>query len=77
MARDERLQKLIASVSEIIGLPVEDEHTSIGDLGIDSRFLVDIILACIDIYGDNIDAEAIDIGYETSLLSIHQQLLGA
>lgn len=77
MAHDQRLHRLMSSVSEIIGVPVDDENASIGDLGIDSGYLVDIILACEDIYGGAIDSEAIDISYETSLLGIHEQLLGA
>lgn len=74
MDRDERLNRLMSSLGEIIGMQIPDEHVSIGDLGIDSKYLADIILVCEEIYGYSIDFEAIDISYETSLHNIHRQL---
>jgi len=74
MVQDPRLQQFMDAMSAIVGTPIHDESTSIGDLGIDSTYLADIILACEDIYGSGINFNEIAIGYETSLQSIHQQL---
>lgn len=74
MLQDARVGKLIAGISEIVGRPIGDADASIGDLGIDSKFLIDIMMVCEDIYGSGIDFAAIEIGYETSLLNIHHQL---
>ena len=74
MMQDLRLNNLIEAIAKIAGHPVANELTAIGDLGIDSKYLIDIMLVCEDIYGECIDFAEIDFGYETTLLSMHKQL---
>lgn len=75
MAQDPRLERLMQALSEIVGTPIENETTTIGDLGIDSKYLVDMMLVCEEVYGRFIEFDQLEIGYETSLLNIHQQLV--
>jgi len=74
MLQDEQLSRLMHALSEIVGFRIDDRNASLGDLGVDSRYLPEIILACEDIYGGAVDFDAIEIGYETSLLSLHNQI---
>lgn len=74
MSQDERLDRLMKALSELIGSPIHDAGSTIGELGIDSKYLPEIILACEDVYGGALDFDAIEIGYETSLLSLHRQV---
>ena len=77
MARDARLGQLMAGVADILGTPVPDEHSAIGDLGIDSESLFEVTLICETIYGGAIDFERIEVGYNTTLLGLHEQLAQA
>ncbi len=77
MDQDPQLQRLLQGMSEIVGAPIQDEHASIGDLGIDSKYLVDMMLICEEVYGRWVDFDQLEIGYHTSLLNIHEQLLSA
>lgn len=77
MVQDPRLGRLMAGVSDILGVPVPDEHSTIGDLGIDSESLFEVALICEAAYGGAIDFERIEVGYNTTLLGLHQQLVEA
>jgi acyl carrier protein len=75
MARDQRLARLMTGISEILGVPVQDENSSVGDLGIDSESLFEVVLICQDIYGNDVDFDRIEVGYNTTLRALHEQLL--
>jgi acyl carrier protein len=75
MLNDARMPELMQAVADIIGRPVADETLSLAALGIDSRDLVSLIVACEQIYGAEFDITAIGIDHDTTLAELHQALL--
>ncbi len=72
-----RLARLMAALGELVGGEVDDPTLTIGDLGIGSQHIVELLIACEDIYEATLDGGALDLGYESSVLSVHRQLSNA
>jgi acyl carrier protein len=77
MGKDVRLVLMMEVLSVRTGKPIADAAATIGDLGIDSRHLADIIFTCEDVYGKDLDFDDIDIDTDTSLAGLHAQILDA
>jgi acyl carrier protein len=69
-----RLARLTEALSLIMGISGATEHTTIGELGLDSAHLVDVMIACEEIYAATIDFASIDIDYDMSIATLHTQL---
>lgn len=75
MSTDERLQTLVAAISSILGSPASDGNATLGDLGINSGHLPQLIMACEDVYGPKIDFGNAEFSESTSLRDIHEMAL--
>lgn len=73
----DRLLRLAEALGAIMGAHGVTERTTIGELGLDSAHLVDVMIACEDLYGTTIDFSAIDIDYDMSIAALHAQLVRA
>jgi acyl carrier protein len=71
MVRDARLDRLMTAASELSGTRINDAGVTLGDLGLDSQSLAELIAVCEDIYGDAVDMNEVTLDYEVSLRDIH------
>ncbi len=71
----DKLVRLISVIGELVGMPVDDPELTIGDLGIGSQHIVELLITCEDIYGGAVKDDALELAYETSILSVHRQML--
>lgn len=71
---DARLARLMTVMADLVGGQVDDPALTIGDLGIGSQHIVELLIACEDIYQARLEGDALDLGYESSVLSVHRQL---
>jgi len=74
--RDLRLTRLLEAVRRISG-KTAGEQATIAELGIDSRHLVDLVFACEDIYGQDLDFGRIDLHPDMSLEDLHRQIIAS
>lgn len=77
MTTDPRLASLLQAIANITGGQIPDGAMTIGALAIDSRDLVNVILACEDIYGGEIDLTRMHLDYDTPVREIHDQIVEA
>ena len=75
MTDDGRLYRLLQALASISGHRVIDTSVTLGDLEVDSSRLVELMAACDEIYESPIPFEELDISIETSLRSLHDQIL--
>lgn len=75
MPDNNRLGQLLEALARVSGHPPSSEANTLGDLGIDSRHLVELMVACDQIYGREVPFEVLDITVETSVLSLHNQII--
>lgn len=71
---DPRLTRLMLVMGELAGSRVDDPTLTIGDLGIGSQHIVELLIACEEIYDAPVDGDGLELGYESSILSVHRQL---
>lgn len=75
MSKDDRLCRLRQALALITGRSLPDATVTLGDLGVDSRHLVELMMACDEIYGSAVPFEELDISIETSIHSLQDQIL--
>lgn len=71
---DPRLVLLAHEVARILNVDSVDTGTGIGELGIDSLNIVELIVFCEQLYG-SFDPESLSITQYTTLGELHQQLV--
>lgn len=67
------IELLRQEISKILGVETVDTNVGIGELGIDSLNVVELIVFCEQLYGA-IDPEALTITQYTTLAQLDQQL---
>jgi len=67
---DIKLNNLLEELKRILHVDEVDPDVPIGQLGIDSLNVIELILACQQIYDDFVDFEDIDINEETTVRGI-------
>ena len=73
MEDKDTLTLLAAEVSKSLNQESVDPDTAIGDLGLDSMRVVELILICDQLYDTSIDPESIDLNQFTTLRGLDQQ----
>ncbi len=76
MENGKTLDLLSKEVARILNLESVDPDTGVGELGVDSLKVVELILVCDQLYGADIDPEKLNIDQFTSLRDLDRQLLG-
>jgi hypothetical protein len=74
-SRDLQLNELMRALARITGCRVPDAVLTLSQLSIDSRHLVQLMIACDDIYGTAVHFEMLDITVETSIATLHRKIL--
>ncbi len=76
VAYPELLGKLITSTAEALNTDTVDHTVPLSEIGIDSLNIVEIIIACEEIYGDfAIDASELQFDEMTTLADMHNQMI--
>jgi acyl carrier protein len=65
---------LVREVARILNVESVDADTGLGELGIDSLNVVEIILACETIYGKVVDPEILKLDQYTTLNDLDEQI---
>jgi acyl carrier protein len=63
------------ALASITGYRITDAAVTLGDQEVDSSRLVELMVACDEIYEAEVPFEELDISIETSLRSLHDQIL--
>ncbi len=69
------LNLLTSEVGKILNLEKIDPDLGMAELGIDSLNIVELILACEQVYANRVDPERLTIDQYTSLRELDRQLL--
>jgi len=69
----EPLQLLANEVAKILNVDAVDTQVGLGELGIDSLNIVELIVFCEQLYG-SFDPETLNITQTTTLAQLHRQL---
>ena len=77
MSENTQLAELQAQVAEMLNKDAIDADTPLGELGVDSLNVVEVILICEQIYTDVSDPEALIFDEFTTLRDMDAQLLEA
>ena len=77
MSDKSQLVELQSQVAEMLSLDKIDADTPLGELGIDSLNVVEVILICEQLYIDVSDPEALIFDEYTTLRDMDEQLLEA
>tara|TARA_B100000768_G_C10948598_1_gene236705 strand:+ start:299 stop:526 length:228 start_codon:yes stop_codon:yes gene_type:complete len=67
---DIKLNNLLEELKRILHVDEVDPDVPIGQLGIDSLNVIELILACQQVYEDFVDFEDIDINEDTTIRGI-------
>ena len=76
-SHDVRLDSLRQALARITRRGVPDAALTLGELGVDSSHLVQLMVACDHIYAAAVPFEVLDISIDTSVASLHRQILDA
>ena len=68
------LEIMLAEVAKIMNVATVDPDIGLGDLGIDSLRVVELILVCDQLYGREINPELLAIDQFTTLRELDRQL---
>ncbi len=72
----EMLAELIKVTAEALQADSVDANVPLAEIGIDSLNIVEVIIACEDIYGDfQIDPSKLEFDEMTSLMDMHTQMI--
>lgn len=71
---DNRLHSLIKETQKILKREQVDADTSLLDLGVDSMNIVELIMACEQIYAGGIDPDALELDEYTTLRELDERL---
>lgn len=69
-----RLHSLIKETQKILKREQVDADTSLLDLGVDSMNIVELIMACEQIYAGGIDPDALELDEYTTLRELDERL---
>lgn len=75
MAADRRLTLLVREIGRASGRDDASARHTLGELGIDSRHLVTLMMACDEIYGLPIAFEDLEFDIDTTPSGLHRQIL--
>ncbi|NVN09783.1 acyl carrier protein [Nguyenibacter vanlangensis] len=67
MTTNMKLQKLTAEVARILNVDSVEPDVGLGELGVDSLVIVELLLACEQIYGGRVSPEDLNIDQYTTL----------
>lgn len=67
MIANTNLQKLTADVARILNVDSIEPDVGLGELGVDSLVIVELLLACEQIYGGRVSPEDLNIDQYTTL----------
>lgn len=72
----EMLQQLMDATAEVLKVEEVDPSMPLSDMGIDSLNVVEVIIACEEIYSDfNIDPSELEFDELTTLVDMHNQMI--
>jgi len=74
MSEPSKLDLLAAEVAKILNVDSVDTDTPMGELGVDSLNVVELILVCEQLYVGSVDPEKLLIDQYTSLRDLDRQL---
>jgi acyl carrier protein len=77
MSNESKLQLLAAEVARILNVDTVDVDTPMGELGVDSLNVVELVLVCEQLYTGSVDPERLRIDQYTSLRELDNQLIEA
>ena len=77
MSNESKLQLLANEVARILNVDIVDVDTPMGELGVDSLNVVELVLVCEQLYTGSVDPERLHIDQYTSLRELDSQLLEA
>lgn len=77
MDKTEKLDLLAAEVAKILNVESIDIDSPMGELGVDSLNVVELILVCEQLYVGSVDPEKLQIDQYTSLRDLDRQLTDA
>ena len=70
------LAQLVESAAEALKKDTVDPNLALSEIGIDSLNIVEVIIACEEIYADfNIDPSELEFDETTTLLDMHRQMV--
>jgi len=70
------LEQLVAVTAEALKTDTVDANVPLSEIGIDSLNIVEVIIACEEIYGDfQIDPSELEFDELTSLMDMHNQMI--
>ncbi len=74
MSDKAKLELLAAEVARILNVDTVDVDTPMGELGVDSLNVVELVLVCEQLYTGSVDPERLHIDQYTSLRELDHQL---
>jgi acyl carrier protein len=74
MAEDNRLTGLLQAFARIAGRSLPAAEITFDELDINSHHLVELMMACDEIYGAEVPFELLDITAETTITALHHQI---
>lgn len=77
MSETNKLDLLAIEVARILNVDSVDIDTPMGELGVDSLNVVELVLVCEQLYTGSVDPERLSIDQYTSLRELDAQLLDA
>ena len=69
-----KLQQLIQEAKKVLDHDEIDADTSLLDLGVDSMNIVELIMLCEQIYGNNFDPDALELDEYTTFTELDERL---
>ena len=77
MSDKTKLELLATEVARILNVDAVDVDTPMGELGVDSLNVVELVLVCEQLYVGSVDPERLSIDQYTSLRELDSQLAEA
>ncbi|MBA2674455.1 acyl carrier protein [Ramlibacter sp.] len=77
MSEQTKLELLAVEVARILNVETVDVDTPMGELGVDSLNVVELVLVCEQLYTGSVDPERLSIDQYTSLRELDAQLTEA
>lgn len=77
MSEQTKLDLLAIEVARILNVDSVDVDTPMGELGVDSLNVVELVLVCEQLYSGSVDPERLSIDQYTSLRELDTQLAEA
>lgn len=74
MESADTLTRLQAEVARVLSRDEVDADVGLGELGLDSLKIVELILACYELYGKDVDPDEMSIDQFTTLRDLDRQM---